>query len=203
MSKLTIALVFSLVCSNSAFGDEWFCSEESSSRSGHVFSACGVGEAPTESLARRVAADNTRNEFDALCAQDVLCKTHEISVNPKRQTCSQLKDGTFKCNRLIEYTITAEERKAPIEVRSIVGHGGKIHKGMTKADLLKAFGKPDLYIDVGNSYLILNYVNKEFCTGRCTIGLDHDRVQKFDGFEIGYTDLMETRSAWSRIFESN
>lgn len=201
MNKIFVVI---LVCtvSLSAFGDDWFCTEESSSRSGHVFSTCGVGEATTESLARQAATDNARLEFDTLCNQDVICKAHDVSVNPKRQSCSQLRDGSFKCNRLIEYTISDEQRKvaSPGAAQNIAPQSAKIRKGMSKAELLATFGKPDLYIDAGNGYLIFNYTSKEFCTSRCTIGLDHDRVYKFDGFEIGYTDVMETRSVWSQLF---
>lgn len=196
-------LVLILCLSNVALaGDEWFCSSESSRRSGSLIQACGVGEAATEAEARVKATQAAREEFNLICRQDSQCVGRALTVNPKRQTCS-IQGGQIKCVRMVEYTIgrdlDSNKPQAPVAsgARPLeVTDAPKIHKGMTKAELLAAFGTPDQYIQASDQYLILNYVNSSFCNGRCTIGLDGDRVYKFDGFKIQNTDVLVSKSFW-------
>ena len=189
--------------------DDWICSTQSSIRSGNVIQACGVGDASTESEARSMAADAASREFKFLCDQDSSsCLNHRVTLNPKRQTCSQTA-GHFKCVRMIEYTIAKELDSTKVQANrklaSSDDHAGtdgstvdpdapkKIRKGMTKQALLEAFGTPDFYLKVDDRFLILNYINKDFCSdNRCTIGLDNDRVYKFDGFKIQNTTVLDT-----------
>lgn len=100
---MTLIIVF---FGSFASADEWFCTEESSQRRGNAIVACGVGESPTESVARARSLAAAQAEFDAICNISYDCHGHQILVEPKRMTC---KDG--KCYRLVQFTIQDKKEK--------------------------------------------------------------------------------------------
>ena len=81
--------------------EQWFCLEESGKRDQNVIWSCGVGEAPSESLARADALREAMKEFKTICEASADCSTQHVTVEPKRMTCLEMKDR-WKCYRLIE-----------------------------------------------------------------------------------------------------
>lgn len=103
------ALAFLLIVINfQAFADQkspdWFCVDESGKRDDNVIWSCGVGEAPSESLARADALREAFNEFKAICAYSSDCSLNNIITEPKRLSCIHSADR-WKCYRLISVTI--------------------------------------------------------------------------------------------------
>lgn len=96
--------IFGLLLSFNAYAEDWFCLTDSGKRNDNVISSCGVGEAPSESLARTDALNQAIAEFATICKWSSDCAGKQKSVEPKRLTCKQTKDR-WKCYRLIEVTI--------------------------------------------------------------------------------------------------
>lgn len=105
--KLMIMLIFPIM---SHAGESWFCIDESGKRNDNVISACGVGEAPTERLARADALNQAIEEFATICKWSDDCVGKPRSVEPKRMTCKESAKG-WKCYRLIEVTILEGKTK--------------------------------------------------------------------------------------------
>lgn len=102
----TISILFVLFISSSAFATEqWFCTDESGKRDGDTVLACGVGESTTEDYARKRALTSAIYEFQTICDMSSECAGRPTSVEPKRLTCSQDKQGLWKCYRLIAVTL--------------------------------------------------------------------------------------------------
>lgn len=81
--------------------ENWFCLDESGKRDGDFLLACGVGEGPSESLARADGLREAMNEFRTICQASVDCNMDQVMVEPKRMTCTHT-GGAWKCYRLIE-----------------------------------------------------------------------------------------------------
>jgi hypothetical protein len=81
--------------------EAWFCLDESGKRDGDILWACGVGEAPSESLARADGLREAMNEFKTICQASVDCDANHVTVEPMRMTCTEGTKG-WKCYRLIE-----------------------------------------------------------------------------------------------------
>ncbi len=88
----------------------WFCTEESGKREGNVLWACGVGEAPSESVARADGLREAISEFRVICQASVDCNMEQVTVEPKRMTCTHEKDR-WKCYRLIEVVMVHKGSK--------------------------------------------------------------------------------------------
>lgn len=98
-------VIFLSLFVSSAHGSEsWFCTTESSKIQGSSIYACGVGESHKESVARKEALKDAKDEFSALCDGSDDCHGKEVSMNPQRTTC-ELKNGIYKCYRLVVFSI--------------------------------------------------------------------------------------------------
>ncbi len=84
--------------------DQWFCVEESGKRDDNVIWACGVGEGKTEHRSRREALSEALAAFRTLCVASVDCDIANVSVEPKRLSCTENSKG-WKCYQLIVVTI--------------------------------------------------------------------------------------------------
>ncbi len=84
--------------------EQWFCVEESGKRDDNVISSCGVGEGPSEGMARTDALREAFNEFKTICAYSADCDVNQVITEPKRLTCYHEK-GYWKCYRLISVTL--------------------------------------------------------------------------------------------------
>lgn len=100
-----IIIMILLLGSIAHAGDKWICTDESSSRDGNVWTACGVGEGSEERSARETALKATISEFATICALSTDCNEKRRTIEPKRTTCSEARNGVWKCYRMIQVTI--------------------------------------------------------------------------------------------------
>lgn len=159
--KLVFGILVASCCVTSSFAkDEWLCVEASSQRIGSEIQACGIGNGKDENSARLNAFDNARAEFTKLCEASDDCNGHEIVVEPKRTSCERVNES-YKCYRMLAFTIKDKRKKSPIELKEspeIFGSFSykdiqnlpKAKVGMKKEDLFKDFGQP---VSKGNVYL--------------------------------------------------
>lgn len=85
--------------------DTWLCTSQGISRTGNVIDACGVGQGMNEASARLKALDSAMDEFTTICKASADCDIKNVSVRPKRMSCSVTADGDWKCYRLVEILI--------------------------------------------------------------------------------------------------
>lgn len=144
----------------SGWAADWLCQEEASQRHGNEIYACGIGAGKDENDARLDAFDNAKKEFERICQISDDCKGRMISVRPQRTACEQ-KPKNYSCHRLVVFEIQ-ERGAASIGSRNVtsapaldeakedfkpfkyqeIAHLPKLKRGMTKAQVLKIFGKP-------------------------------------------------------------
>jgi hypothetical protein len=108
--KILLILLFAQTAQAS---DSWLCKEASSKRVGSDLYSCGVAQSETENEARTEAFQNAQREFEMVCNISQDCKGHQVSIEPKRMTCDQSKDGSYKCYRLIVFTILEDMKSDP------------------------------------------------------------------------------------------
>lgn len=114
-------VIFLSLFVSSAHGSEsWFCTTQSSQIQGTSVYACGVGESRLESLARTRAFQGAKDEFDQICDISIECQGKQISSEPKRTTC-ELKDGTYKCYRMVIFTVGPNSIQKPKYRKMIAG----------------------------------------------------------------------------------
>lgn len=97
-----------------AYAGDWLCEEASSVRRGSEILVCGVGEGPTEDVARNKALVAAQLEFFELCGSSDDCKNHKTISSPLRTSCSPLPQGGVRCYRGLSYEITAEQQSTSI-----------------------------------------------------------------------------------------
>lgn len=105
--------------SSTAYAEDWLCKEEASQRYGESVYSCGVASSKDESVARTLALDNAKIEFDKVCQLSSDCKNHDISVEPKRTSCD-LHNKFFKCYRLLHFKI-GQLKKIVLENSQVSG----------------------------------------------------------------------------------
>lgn len=151
MTKLT---VFLLLISTATQAADWLCQEEASQRQGALIQACGVGSGQDEDEARTRAFENAQAEFERLCEASDDCRGHRVRVAPARTSC-EAHGETMQCYRLLIFQIgplgprghlgkQISKRRDPIRPFSSeeLANFPKVGFGMTKAQVLKAFGTP-------------------------------------------------------------
>lgn len=111
MRYVYIVLAGLVIGANICASEMWLCSEDSSQIQGSQILACGIGEGPTESIARKEAFKNAKEEFTSICDTQTLCGEHKYHAAPSRSTCEKKDDG-WKCYRLIVYGIESDRRTA-------------------------------------------------------------------------------------------
>lgn len=99
-----------LLCPSLTHADQWFCTDEASTRTGNLIKVCGIGEAKEEGPARIKAFQNARNEFYQICQTSSDCVDHFYFSNPLRTECSRDEQG-YKCYRMVQFTIGELIRK--------------------------------------------------------------------------------------------
>lgn len=203
MKTLFLYLFF---LTHSAFAKEdWLCTQEASQIQNGSLLACGIGEGNDENTARTRAFENAKAEFFRVCKASDTCNRREVSVEPKRTSCEAMK-GNFKCYRLIVFTLGSEKEKqtAPAtETRDIpdsfqpfvyesISSLPKLSKGMSKKDLLAAFGAPqsisDLFSGTSKRRLQMFYRGKMCVYERCYVVVEGDKVESWNDFKPVYTD---------------
>lgn len=108
---LTLNILLFLLMTSSTLAsakDEWLCTEESSQIQNGTLLACGVGLGKDENEARSKAFENARAEFIRVCDASDDCKEHKVTVEPKRTTCERSSKESYKCYRLLAFTISAD-----------------------------------------------------------------------------------------------
>lgn len=88
--------------------------------------SCGIGRSSDENEARVRAFENAQFEFYRLCKASDFCGDRKVSVDPKRTTCDKGSDGSFKCTRLLEFTLSAEKKERNVASVSSP-KDGKLH----------------------------------------------------------------------------
>lgn len=192
---LFILIIFSSLCS---FAKEaWMCTEDSSQLKGTSYYICGVGEAHTETEARKAALINASDEYHTLCELSHDCNTHHTQVDPQRTTCSKDGDG-WKCYRLVVF-IMGEEIK-PQDIAQPIQKAKepepmKVTKGMTKNQLIKLIGIPKNVNDMslaGESDRKLFYYSSKACTyypyNGCSVILENGLVVQYMDIKPEFTD---------------
>jgi hypothetical protein len=99
----TLILLIMIISSN-ARADQWFCTDESSEKTGNIVKVCGLGEDREEGPARIKAFQNAWAEFYNLCKSSTNCVNHEFNSKPLRTECRETERG-YKCYRMIEFDI--------------------------------------------------------------------------------------------------
>lgn len=183
-------LILSLFVNTSQASENWFCKEASSVRRDDSIEACGTAQSDDHNKAKALAFDNAKSEFNRVCGASSDCAGHEVSVNPKRTSCDQ-KDGVFTCYRLLEFVISPGKDSKVItpydtETSSALP---KLTKGMSKKDVLAAFGEPTS-VHVDGDTMLLIYNNEDFCEGilGCGIELEHAKVVAYFSIKQQYTN---------------
>ena len=115
---LLIAIVLSATLLHlrpvAAEAGEWLCEEASSVRRGSEILVCGLGEGPTEDVARNKALVAAQLEFFELCGSSDDCKNHKAISSPLRTSCAPTASGGVHCYRGLSYQITQEEQSTSI-----------------------------------------------------------------------------------------
>lgn len=105
MNKVYLLILMVLFSPPGFSTESWLCTEEGAVQEGHELSVCGIGESMTEGAARSSALKNAIEEAVILCDLSSSCRGHKTTVLPKRTTCSQDKQGVWKCFRMILVSI--------------------------------------------------------------------------------------------------
>ncbi len=199
---LGILLFLVLMISETSLAkDDWLCTEEASQIQNGSVLACGVAEGKDENEARSKAFENAKAEFSRVCQASDTCNQKQVSVEPKRTSCES-NQKRYKCYRLIIFTIGSEKSKknnvsinlkeTPDPFQSFIYQNTlelpKIRKGMTKKDLLLAFGAPESIREQGEQ-IGYDYRGK-MCVfdTMCSVHLEDDKVIYYDKFKPIYMD---------------
>ncbi len=108
---LWVTIIMLLMSVNAWPSDQWLCVEDSSQIQGSQILACGIGEGPTESVARKAALKSAQDEFSAVCDTQTLCGEHKYRAIPSRSTCEKTDSG-WKCHRLVKYEIESDKKES-------------------------------------------------------------------------------------------
>jgi hypothetical protein len=104
-----------LLCAGICKADDWFCTSQSSARSGNVFKVCGSGYGSSLDVARSNALQSAAYEFKSLRSLDTGIRESSVTVEPKRQECQQTSYG-YQCQRLVVFTLSeshADQLESP------------------------------------------------------------------------------------------
>lgn len=185
-----------VMLANSALASEhWLCKEATSLRRGNDIEACGVATNADLSIAKNLAFDNAKSEFNKVCGNSADCYGHQISVNPKRTTCDTF-NGAYTCYRLLEFNIGKIKTRLASTFQSYEPEQDaqlpKIRRGMAKADVLKIFGAPQsIYVeDIIGNYTQLIYTSDDICQGGmgCGIIIENGIVASYAHIKYQYTN---------------
>lgn len=108
--KVTLLVLFLLISSLKAHA-QWLCREASSTRTGHVVTACGVGQSQNLDQARVKSRESAIEEFKRVCQLSNDCSDFDYTVTPKRTDC-EFKNGFHICYRALDFEITVQKRKS-------------------------------------------------------------------------------------------
>ena len=103
----TLILLFMSI---NAYADQWFCTDESSTRSNDIIKSCGIGEDKEEGTARLKAFTNARAEFKQICRASSDCVQHYVYSTPMRTECRKEAEA-YKCYRMVQFRIGAVYKK--------------------------------------------------------------------------------------------
>lgn len=160
---------------------------------------CGVGTDVDEQVAREKSTQTAFKEFDLLCQRDQSCSKYETSVEPKRSEC-QKKNDIYECRRLLEISLTREERSVPL----INSNGDEPHSrnpvyiGQSKQDLIANFGIPLQVLNAGHDGSDLKQIfmfrSTVFCISQyCSVVVASDAVERYSDFKPEFTDALVTK----------
>jgi thiamine pyrophosphokinase len=199
-------LMLGLLISSHLVAADWLCTEEASQRKGNSIYACGIGEGSDEGAARLTAFDAAKIEFSKICSASDDCKMHRIAVSPERTACEK-SFGRFKCYRLIVFAIGEEvelkdgAKTVPTTLKddkpdsfeafdpNINASSPKVRIGMTKAQVLQAFGKP--WTVDGDLIMFKGPMCSDTAIGNtCAVRIENGRVNNIVGFDFKYTDAL-------------
>lgn len=90
---------------------QWLCREASSTRSGQIITACGVGLSQNLEDARVKSRESAIEEFRRVCQLSADCLEYDYTVVPKRTDC-ELKENHHICYRALDFEISDRKRKS-------------------------------------------------------------------------------------------
>ena len=155
---MTTITIITMILSVSLAKETWFCTETTSERIGNTIQACGIGEGNDENTAREASFKAAEKEFNNLCKMDDYCRTHKITVIPKRSSCEENKEH-YKCYRMISFSISNEELTTTyIPQDPETGKKNLLKKGMSKEEVAKMFGVP-----ISTDYNSWMYYQNKLC----------------------------------------
>jgi len=201
ITKLVLIALMNLTQNDALAGDDWLCTQEASQRRSNSILACGVATAKDESAARAKAFDAAMDEFHRVCDNSVDCKDHEFQVMPQRTECSNTNSGE-KCYRLVQVyighkfmplkRIKTVVASAAVEVRHEVSKlkGFVLKKGMTKKQVVSAFGMPYKIAHYGNDLFFYN--DKNLCSDLdsiCSISFVDNKVYNTNNVDVTFLEL--------------
>ncbi len=188
-------------------GQDWLCKEASSEKRGDSILSCGVGLGKNEADARSSAFNNAKAEFDRVCQISADCAGRTFTVDPRRTSCEQGGNRGIKCYRLVVFNLGGprQTKKASINrqvtsfgVESAGGYtptvGPKVKHGMSKHELLVAFGRPESVVHLSNRPSVLEFnFNGRMCldSSRCYVLIEDNKVIYFDQFKPELTDYLD------------
>lgn len=181
---------------NSALaGENWLCKEATSVRRGSDIEACGVATSADLNVAKNMAFDNAKSEFNKICGSSEDCYGRDISVNPKRTTCDTF-NGAYTCYRLLEFNIGKVKTQLATTFKAYEPEQDaqlpKIYKGMRKTDVLKIFGAPYSVVvdDIIEHETQLIYTSDIICQGGmgCGIIIKDGKVISYANIKYQYTN---------------
>lgn len=100
-----LIVLFSIEVGAVELRDEWLCTATGISRNANVIDSCGVGESHSETAARAAALTASMEEFNIICKASADCDVKNVSVVPKRMSCTAWSNGMWKCYRLVEFVL--------------------------------------------------------------------------------------------------
>ncbi len=108
MKSLIAFITLLFLFSGNVRADEsgtWFCEVDTGKRMGNVYWSCGMHSDLDESGARLGALKDALYQFDLICEASSDCARKPRTVEPRRSSCKQLKNGLWSCSRLIVVTL--------------------------------------------------------------------------------------------------
>lgn len=196
-------LLILLLLSTTAHATEWLCTEEASQREGANILACGIGTGSDENTARLNAFDSAKAEFTKVCSGSDDCNNKQVSILPKRTSCEQTTNGSYKCYRLVTFNIgsgisiinTTTYADSPDSFKPFIYDKSvtQVKVGMLKAQVLQIFGLPYAIDTVSPGRFSLHYSGAKICQPNqdyCWVSFMNGRVQSTEGIKLILTDAL-------------
>jgi hypothetical protein len=158
--------------------NSWVCTEQASQVHGSEIYACGIGIGKTENDARAQAFDNAKAEYERVCNASDNCRGRQVKADPRRLTCEPA-GAAIKCYRMVVFSIDQSDPSKKPEKSNAFRAPGKIRKGMTKDQLISAFGMPKSVEDSGYGVRTFMFKGKMCDSDLCFVHIKDEKIESY------------------------